>query len=78
MVGRDTVVISSVYQTPHPGAADTASNDFGTETAEVTVWFDPTAGIIVRAELNRTHEHDDGMVTSSGTTHIVIELIEDV
>lgn len=78
IVGRDTVVISSVYQTPRPGAANTASNDFGAETAEVTVWFDPSAGIIVRAELERTHEHDDGMVMSSGTTQIVIELIEDV
>lgn len=77
IAGRDTVVISSVYQTPAQGEANNGGNEFGTETVEVTVWFDPTAGIILRAELDRTDESDDGPVTSSGTTQIVIELIED-
>ncbi len=75
IVGRDTMVISSIYQTPAAGTAN--DTGFGTETAEVTVWFDPTAGIIVRAELESTDEHDDGVVVSSGTTHIVVELIEE-
>lgn len=77
IAGRETVVISSVYQTPAPGTVENAGSGFGTETAEVTVWFDPTAGIILRAELERTDENDDGLVTSSGTTQIIIELIED-
>jgi hypothetical protein len=85
IVGRDTVVISSVYQTPatevdHTGDGSITEAFPGPETAEVTVWFDPAAGIIVRAELDRTTtseiRHKDGQtLTSSGTTRIVVELI---
>lgn len=77
LAGRDTVVISSVYQTPAPGTVDNERNGFGTETAEVTVWFDPNAGIILRAELERTDGNDDGLVTSTGTTQIVVELTDE-
>lgn len=85
IVGRDTVVISSVYQTPgrevdHTGLGSITEAFLGPETAEVTVWFDPAAGIIVRAELERTRSsefrYENGQIfTSDGTTQIVIELI---
>jgi hypothetical protein len=86
---RDTMVINSVYQTPGMEVADhrgdgasvsIAEAFFGPETAEVTVWFDPAEGIIVRAELDRatTSEavYQNGQIlTSNGTTRIVVELI---
>jgi hypothetical protein len=77
VVGRDTFVISSIYQTPAPGTTSGTDNGFGTETSEVTVWFDPEAGIIVRAELDYATENDDGPVTSTSTTQIVVELIDE-
>jgi hypothetical protein len=77
IVGRDTFVISSTYQTPARETANGTDHGFGTEASEVTVWFDPEAGIIIRAELDYATENDDGPVTSTSTAQIVVELIEE-
>lgn len=87
MAGRDTLIIHSSYQTPamkvdHTGDETIIAAFYGPESEEVTVWFDPAAGIIVRAELNRTTtsetRHENGQsLTSDGMTEIVVELIEE-
>jgi hypothetical protein len=85
IVERDTLVINSVYQLPARATDESVGPDsiteasYGPETAEVTAWFDPEAGIIVRAKLARatTSEirFEDGQtLTSNGTTQIVVEL----
>lgn len=86
IVERDTLVINSVYQLPARDATDESVGpdsiteaSYGPETAEVTAWFDPEAGIIIRAELARatTSEirFEDGQtLTSNGTTQTVVEL----
>ncbi len=87
IAGRDTLVINSVYQLPARDVTDQSVGvpdwiteaSYGPETADVTVWFDPEAGIIVRAELDRattseTRFEDGQTLTSKGTTQIVVEL----
>lgn len=84
LVGRETLIIRSAYTTPAQDVDDTG-NDLvaetvrGPETADVTVWFDPAAGIIVRAELDRTRtsesKFENGQIlTSRHTTEINIQL----
>lgn len=83
VAGRDTLVIRSVYEVPAASLRDPGESFieavFGPVRAEVTVWFDKSAGIIIRAELNwkSTSEsrHESGQVlTSIGQTETVIEL----
>lgn len=84
VVGRETLIIRSVYTTAARETDDTGDDLVaevvrGPETADVTVWFDPAAGIIVRAELDRTRtsesRFENGQIlTSSGTTEIIIQL----
>lgn len=84
LVGRETLIIRSVYTTPAydvdgTGVDLVAEAVRGPETANVTVWFDPAAGIIVRAELDRTRtsesRFENGQIlTSSHTTEIHIQL----
>lgn len=86
IAGRNTLIINSVYETPaieFDNAADGSITEafYGPETVEVTVWFDPAAGIIVRAELDKettseTRHHNGQTITSTGTTKIVVELID--
>lgn len=83
IAGRETIVINSLYETP---AFEVESNGderialYGPESVEVTVGFDPAAGIIVRAELDSTStsetRHENGQVlTSNDSTEIVVELM---
>lgn len=84
IAGRETIVINSLYETPgfeveSNGDERIAEALYGPESVEVTIWFDPADGIIVRAELNRTTtseiRYEDGQVfTSSGSTEIAVEL----
>ena len=87
IAGRSTLIINSVYETP-AFATDTAGDEtitkvfYGPETVEVTVWFDPAAGIIVRAELHHATtsetQHDNGQtITANGVTTIVAELVDE-
>jgi hypothetical protein len=87
ILGRETMIITSVYHTPafEPGDGRVGwirDTSYGPETADVTVWFDPGAGIIVRAELDRSTtsetRHENGQVlTSNGTTQMLVELTPD-
>lgn len=91
MAGRDTVVIESVYQTEATEVTDRTGDTadapvsemtYGPEAVQTTVWFDPAAGIIVRAELHRTTtavtEYENGQTgTSTGTTQMLVELISE-
>jgi hypothetical protein len=88
IAGRTTLIINSVYETPafEVGHVDgeAVADDFfyGPELVEVTVWFDPAAGIIVRAELDQTTtsetRHDNGQtIASNGVTKIVVELVDE-
>ncbi len=87
VAGRETIVITSLYETPafetdHADDDMVAGAFYGPESSEVTVWFDPAAGIIVRAELDRTNtgetRFDNGQIlTTNGTTRIVVELVTD-
>jgi len=85
---RAILIINSVYETPAFGVphgdseAVTDAFFFGPELVEVTVWFDPAAGIIVRAELDQTTtsetRHDNGQtILSHGVNRIVVELIDE-
>jgi len=85
--GRSTLIINSVYETP-AFETDTAGDEtitkalHGPETVEVTVWFDPEAGIIVRAELHQATtsetQHENGQtITANGVTTIVAELVDE-
>lgn len=82
---RDTLVIRSVYTTPetqvdHSGEELVTGSFYGPEKVEVTVWFDPVAGIIVRAELDgawasgTTFENGQVFV-SNHSTRTVIQLV---
>lgn len=83
--GRDTLVITSVYETPvahvdHPDDTDVTRSSYGPESVTVTVWFDSAAGIIVRAEVNRTWTSrtvfESGQtLVSNGSSQMVIQLI---
>lgn len=81
---RAALVIRSIYEVPASSVGDPGESFveavFGPVRVEVTVWFDPGTGTIIRAELNRksTSEsrHESGQVlTSIGHTETVIELI---
>jgi hypothetical protein len=85
---RATLIINSVYETPAfavpPIDSEAVTDDFfhGPELVEVTVWFDPADGIIVRAELDQTTtsetRHDNGQtIISHGVNRIVVELIDE-
>lgn len=55
---------------------------FGPETVEVTVWFDPAAGLILRSESSRTttseSRDDNGQIlTSNLATEIVVQLVSE-
>lgn len=88
IAGRATLIINSVYETPAfeapqvDGEAATDAFFYGPELVEVTVWFDPADGIIVRAELDQTTtsetRHDNGQtIISHGVNRTVVELIDE-
>jgi hypothetical protein len=88
IAGRTTLLIHSVYETPAfevdhvDGEGVSDAFFYGPELVEVTAWFDPGAGIIVRAELDHATtsetQHDNGqMITSNGVTNIVVELVDE-
>lgn len=87
VAGRNTMIIKSVYKTSITQADNLGDETiveafYGPEAVAVTVWFDPAAGIIVRAELDRatTFEtrHTNGQIlTSNGATEIVVDLVKE-
>jgi hypothetical protein len=88
VAGRATLIINSVYETPAfeaphvDGEAVTEAFFYGPELVEVTVWFDPADGIIVRAELDQTTtsetRHDNGQtIISHGVNKVEVELIDE-